>query len=816
MASKSQQPATAKPRIVRPGFLATLAIVAVGLMLAAVSALRLLSHGAANDTTFRTGLERSPGRTGDVAERLPGLLRLNEPAHRVRAVRLLDALYSDLERIARDLPRDTFDPKAIVDELGNDPERLHAWVRDNTFLVPYRGSLRGPVGVLMDRLGNSLDRSLLLAELLRLGGHEVRLAHRLLSDAETNEALRAIRPMRRRASWRGPRQAASTSAEAEFAETLNELRLVATARDAEMLARFAEAEARVAQQAGVVLGAISQESLDARPERHVADLRDHWWVQRREGDRWSDFDLMQSERAFPNPAGLPDAVIVAAGDGRITLDPGLSHEMTIRVIVEQWDGTRLVEHKVLERAIRPADIIGDEILLRHVPVSSLAEEGASADATLREALIAESSWIPVLHIGRVLVAPAIVDRSGDVIPRTKGAVSGIQRSTGGAAGSMLDALGGGEPPATYLTAEWLEYEVRQPDQEPVTERHEVFDLVGPARRSGLPTEVHEDDSARLRRSLSLLGSIEILPLICDLSPEFMAMLAARQVLSDRSAWLEALGTEDVGRRRALLGSLTHTGVLGPLYSYPFARRRMAGPVPTVFQASVGVVNLRWMGDIDDGGALVNRLVMDVVANPAAALPVGDKSLLPILVRQGVADTAAEDLVLGSPAGPGNTTTIFSQAAIHGVGTAAIRTPSDGRWRSVDVPADVRSRVEHDLDTGFLVVMPVAKVSGRFGWWRVDPRTGATIGVMDSGFRQGETEKVEVDQSVGTATGQLSRQPKVRGPDPRLGDAGEKPLKFLKKIGVDESHPQFKELLDALLDHQEALMKALKYLDKMSG
>ena len=49
-----------------------------------------------------------------------------------------------------------------------DPQKMLDWVRDNTRLVPYEGSLRGALGVLMDRNGNSLDRSILLARLLEL------------------------------------------------------------------------------------------------------------------------------------------------------------------------------------------------------------------------------------------------------------------------------------------------------------------------------------------------------------------------------------------------------------------------------------------------------------------------------------------------------------------------------------------------------------------------------------------------------------------------------------------------------------------------
>src|SRR5436190_14207760 len=84
---------------------------------------------------------------------------------------------AQLEQAQREIPRETFDVKAIVDLVGRDPEKLLAWVRDNTTWVPYRGLLRGDRGVLMDRVGSSLDRAMLVYSLVRTAGAKPRLAH---------------------------------------------------------------------------------------------------------------------------------------------------------------------------------------------------------------------------------------------------------------------------------------------------------------------------------------------------------------------------------------------------------------------------------------------------------------------------------------------------------------------------------------------------------------------------------------------------------------------------------------------------------------
>ena len=101
------------------------------------------------------------------------------------------------------LSRTTFDLRAIVEEAGNDPEALFRWVRDETRWAAYRGVLRGAVGVLMDRVGNSMDRAILLADLLRLAGHDARLARGIVPPDSIEEILGRL-PLPPDAPAKGP------------------------------------------------------------------------------------------------------------------------------------------------------------------------------------------------------------------------------------------------------------------------------------------------------------------------------------------------------------------------------------------------------------------------------------------------------------------------------------------------------------------------------------------------------------------------------------------------------------------------------------
>ena len=128
-------------------------------------------------------------RTDDGAAAQQGAAAERRPSTTTAPATSLGTTFQLLERREQEAPRDRWDPDYIVHEIGSDPDALFRWVRDNTFWIPYRGLLRGPVGVLLDRQGNSLDRAVLLATLLEHAGRTVRLAHGTLPREQAAAVL---------------------------------------------------------------------------------------------------------------------------------------------------------------------------------------------------------------------------------------------------------------------------------------------------------------------------------------------------------------------------------------------------------------------------------------------------------------------------------------------------------------------------------------------------------------------------------------------------------------------------------------------------
>jgi hypothetical protein len=128
--------------------------------------------------------------TPPISEAIASAANMDQ-GHRIAAV---DNSLRAIEDADRAVARDRRDPKYVVETVGRKPNDLSAWVRDSTTWIPYRGQLRGPTGVLMDRLGNSLARALVLAALLEASGQTVSLGHAELSREQATDLLPRLVP----------------------------------------------------------------------------------------------------------------------------------------------------------------------------------------------------------------------------------------------------------------------------------------------------------------------------------------------------------------------------------------------------------------------------------------------------------------------------------------------------------------------------------------------------------------------------------------------------------------------------------------------
>lgn len=691
------------------------------------------------------------------------------PDEQQRAARAVGQLQNSLlavEDARHQAPRDHWDPQYVVDTVGIDAKDLYAWVRREIRWVPYRGALRGPIGVLMDRNGNSLDQSLLLAALLHAAGHEVRLAHAELPYDLAAAAWARLAAASAAAAAAAPQPAVATPAsDPGVAATadLYGLDAAATAQSIDDSARTAATlvdrlDERVVKQSLRILGMLNLpnagETKDAADAAAFAALGDHWWVQVRQASAWRDLDLL-------NASGEIGEALTAARETMApeALPPEQTHRVVMRIVGEQLKAGKTQEHAILQQELKPSELIGERITLRHFPMLWPADFQAvtpeDVNTRMFAALATQTEWLPVLDVGEGHFKQASIRDTGVVNPKPEppnNPFLTIGASSAGAAAAAADMLRGGNlaesngrvdaPKAARadgeLTAEWIEYEIDVPGSAPQILRREVFDILGvSARRGGSLAAFQLTPEKALVRSMAMLTETQLLVLPCELSADFVLDMASRTALANRD-YATDLTSDPFGRTPENSSELVSkmSPLPGPDYalaSLRFQNRLAPGSVfvdrPTILAQHAILTSA-------GPGALAVKVALDIVAHPVGVDPF--VALDPFFARimQGIADTSAETLTL--PEGDkahDNTGDFFAKA--ESADWSVFSPGQESEVARLGLDADVAARLIADLKDGNLVV--AGSTSGAGGWWRVNPTSGETLGIGPHGWGQAMVE-----------------------------------------------------------------------------
>lgn len=653
----------------------------------------------------------------------------------------LEDIVSVLDQAVGRISRDTFDPDAVVRAVGQDPKSLLAWVRDNTRVIPYRGVLRGPMGVLMDRSGNSLDRSLLLADLVNRAGHSVRLVNATLTDAQAREVAAVVSTASRRVPEGDSTSASTWMLEqvdahigrhkgdvAQARQILNTIRKNGLAAE-EQVRRRTAAQTAVLKES---LGGVLQRTPAGPSSTQLSDLKDHWWVQVRIGDAWVDFDSTR-------PASQPSQTIARAIR---TFDPRqlpdeVYHRVRIKALVERIENGQLTEQPVLEHIVRVANLAAARVRFGHSPNGPDSDPNPQDQAAwLKARIVSATSWTPYLIVGTQQIVQSAFTPKGEVQR------ANIDTPAPPKAGKFTDALGGREEAAgTRLTAEFLEYEFLIPGQPTRVERRATFDWLGSGARAGKDASAIEQfRPASPDRLLDLAHTTDILILGAHPSLESAQHLVGTATVRAGRATIRMIRSPEKAQE-AFAELDAFEGPSPALISLALARHRWSRFAANLVISRPNVFSYHSGIRADGAGGYEPWSGFDIVSNDVdvAGQP-ADQDAVSIRLEQGVLDTNAE-LYLGpsvtvsaNAAGMMSGSLAQSNGWMTLVKTNAARMPQ--RWA-----ADSRADVQKALDRGFAAVVPGENVASDSTpvWWRVDPASGTTLGVGDRGWGQAMKE-----------------------------------------------------------------------------
>jgi hypothetical protein len=283
-------------------------------------------------------------------------------------------LVGQLQTIDAALDRSRFDPAALAATLPHDANAIDTYVRDRIAYDDYPGAMRGSLGTLLGRAGNSADRALLLGDLLRQQHFTVRFARVTLSDADAAQAVRLA----------GVPQAVESPTPASPSPVmLAQLGLTpaqvdaAAKRRAEIDGTYISDGVRAADdQARTLIDQLQAARLPDTPNESDsgASLRDHYFVQVQQGADWLDLD--------PTPSVEPGSHLGASPAEALGADlpANVYVNERVRLVVGYATNGLVEEHVALDTSFRAADVVGVGLHLFIAPKTSSPKDAATATA----------------------------------------------------------------------------------------------------------------------------------------------------------------------------------------------------------------------------------------------------------------------------------------------------------------------------------------------------------------------------------------------------------------------------------------------------
>lgn len=661
-----------------------------------------------------------------------------------------EALLRAAEVFVDEMDQRTFNVESLAKELGNDPGVILNWMRENTRYVPYEGVLKGANGTLMARQGNSIDRVLLLQELLAYHLIESRILHTQLSE-KTGLELAQVRfdsadtSLPEQAEWLTDSKIRKISDRLGADEGLFRENL---ASERKRNSDFDESLVEITEkQVGVLFGKLKN---TPNGDTVINPSKDHFWIQFKDkSGQWNDLcldfgdaippDIMEGNTIeyYSNVTELPDEWL---------------HQMLVRVWLEKQTGDEVQVESCLEYTFSALEYGNRQISWGFKGVHTMSpkqmaeiakNDPIGAIEAHRETILNENEWIPYFKIQGV-DSPVVnmrFDDKGNLSHATQSPEAKLGQTIGGLMGGAFGGFDGGRPVETsILTAVKIEYVFISPGVEPHREWRPVFQIENDENNEGSIR-----DEARIRRAMALTRNVDlflqqgkITPLWSEWStansfhqaglafnylkkshernPEDSAMIEAFAKVSGRMEQIN-LGLIDLASKR-LLGEQVYLPVLNVLGS--------------VQQSKYDLGN-------DEQGIMI--LSLDIVRNKVASIAHGLEHQFLDVFRTGIADTNLESMYLNGP----NLKTLSVNAA------KAFEIGSSKNWKFIEdgsssISGMAGEAIQSDLDQGYLVL--ANEETGFSQWWRIQTETGEILGMARSEVGIGGQTAAEYIKLVG--------------------------------------------------------------------
>lgn len=599
--------------------------------------------------------------------------------------------------------------EAEVQQLGKDPKKIFEYVRDHIRNDAYVGVLRGGRGTLLAEAGNSLDKAILLRELLSAAGAESRLAHGQLDVAAQGRFRDGVFRMPQRAE--GKKAAPALAALLESIQTETQERYAAITK------------------------ALSDASFTAPAVTASAgEGADHYWVQVHQGDSWVDLDPCLPDLPWGQAA-------TAAKETLDEVPADRFHQVVVTLTLEEEKDGKPSRRTLLTYETKACDLSGVSLLLTHQEASWEKPEPMEALAGgLHSAFESLAGHAPEDRIKPVLVV-GLEYKEGeafDLLHPLREDLSKPLPAPSGLASIGYDpeaAEAERKRIASGTSGEWIEVEFRSPDGRVDRTERTVFDRLGLAARqqgAGKPAEAplglqhpltaffclsfytgplaNEAMYAKERASGAHVVSGKKDGEAYDLEDALEGMNHVIAAFSDQAVSPLRVGEDEVlfchSSPRLVISSIRASGEVGALSVD--LRRADYRPVCRTDALAAKAFQFQLLRGVADG--VIEARLMDFLLSREECGKAG------VDVRE-------------------SATEVFREAAHGGVGTLVWR--GEPKDLPPGVSEEAAARLTADAAAGRLIVLPErpVKLGGkeRMAWWRIDPACGDAVGVTEDGL-----------------------------------------------------------------------------------
>lgn len=661
---------------------------------------------------------------GPTAEELTADLRASQ-----RQVRLI---------LGDVLHQGTFDVPAVLDAVGQDPEALIRWVRNQTTHVPYRGLVRGEFGVLQDRLGNHLDRAMLLGRLIEATGRPVRLEVRAPQASSAPLPSLAERPR--------PRPVTLSEETRELLVRLGTLpgeplsspsRLPGWNRfDQDLQARAASLMERLAGDPGFP---------DWHEQERRRELSDDprvwvWWED--EQGRWVATDLGEaalSERG-PGPARADPA---EESQSLSAVSHRHAHRYEIAIVAERWQGGSFELVTLLEHELDAHALAMQAIRVGIVPDEFEVDDfyTGDPDQALADDLLANTAWVPYLRYGEELVLGDLINAAGFVrdplqppqarqLEEVTGLLGGISVRGRAEEGASRDAFIGLSLEVTHRHGDEVLNRLSRPWFSLAREETPAFEL---------------ERAHRLERAVALLRDTTMLLQVAEPSEALLWRHELSTFLRNAHALQGVIMALDNADFEALEGAI-HELVDLPQTAMQFARHRFTASLnPGRFYIGEPNLLIEHTGLKQRPEGFRDYRAIDLAQVPLHLVP-SDEDPRQLRFSQGVLETLleAELLAQQNPAPDRERVLDGENAALHL--ETAMASGEAGLWLApgelsrlddLALPRLSGLAIQEQLDRGYHLYFPLQpsldKESPPLAWWRLDPHSGQALGYGGIGW-----------------------------------------------------------------------------------